>query len=64
MIIQDLLASNANALISELTGKLSRLQDVLLSAEPGGDFAETIMAQIDITTRALSAAHEAFDGYK
>lgn len=61
MIINDLFDSNANNLFAELQLKISRLQSVLSSAEPGGDFAETVKAQLKITKAAFQAARAQYN---
>jgi len=57
MIISDLLDSNANALFVDLQMRIYKLEEVLLSAAPKGDFAETIRAQILITKAAFAASN-------
>ena len=56
MLIRDLLDSNANALIADLRGKLSKLQAVAHNAQIGGDYRETVNAQIQVTKAAITAA--------
>lgn len=63
MIIDDLLASNANALMSEMKVKRGKLIAVHESAEPGGDFRETVEAQLAIVTAALNAANREYHRY-
>lgn len=46
MLIRDIYDSNVNGLISDLQGKLSKAQLVRRSAEPGGDYEETLTAYI------------------
>lgn len=63
MIIQDLLTSNANQFISELKMKHANLTQALVGTKPGGDFRETIAAQIAIVQAALNAANNEYHKY-
>ena len=60
MIIRDIFEANAQPFISELRSKLLKLKGVRSTAEDGGDFADTIDAQISIVSAALIAAQDEY----
>lgn len=57
-IIEDLFSSNVNSVRAELMNKIAALQSVAVSAEDGGDFHETVKAQIAVVKAALRAAED------
>lgn len=58
-IIKDIYEANARELMADLQKRQSKLMSARASAKPGGDFAETISAKIELVEEAILAVQNA-----
>lgn len=59
-LCRDIYEANANSLLAELRRKLSAVQSVRATANPGGDYEHTCAAQVRTISAALDAAEKQF----
>jgi len=59
-LCRDIYESNVNVLLGDLRHKLSKVEYVRSTAEPGGDYEHTVTAYVRTLHAALDAAEKQF----